>query len=125
FFDLSSLRGIEKLIIGQLIISTVQQTLFRRDHLPEDQRYPYYLYIDEFQEFANTSEDAMRELFNRTRKYHVGLTLAHQISSDLPAKLLSSIVGNVGTLVCMQFASDDAGYPLKAGHRYTTMVSGL
>jgi hypothetical protein len=56
FFDLSSLRGIEKLIIGQLIISTVQQTLFRRDHLPENQRYPYYLYIDEFQEFANTSE---------------------------------------------------------------------
>jgi hypothetical protein len=110
FFDLSSLRGIEKLIIGQLIISTVQQTLFRRDHLPEAQRYPYYLYIDEFQEFANTSEDAMRELFNRTRKYHVGLTLAHQISSDLPQKLLASIVGNVGTLVCMQLAADDARY---------------
>jgi hypothetical protein len=110
FFDLSSLRGIEKLIIGQLIISTAQQTLFRRDHLPENERYPYYLYIDEFQEFANTSEDAMRELFNRTRKYHVGLTLAHQISSDLPQKLLASIVGNVGTLVCMQLAADDARY---------------
>jgi len=110
FFDLSSLRGIEKLIIGQLIISTVQLTLFRRDHLPENARYPYYLYIDEFQEFANTSEDAMRELFNRTRKYRVGLTLAHQISSDLPQKLLASIVGNVGTLVCMQLAADDARY---------------
>lgn len=110
FFDLSTLRGVEKLIIGQLIISTIQQTLFRRDHLPEPQRYPYYLYIDEFQEFANTSEGAMRELFNRTRKYHVGLTLAHQISADLPQKLLSTIVGNVGTLVCMQLAADDARY---------------
>ena len=52
----------------------------------------------------------MRELFNRTRKYRVGLTLAHQISSDLPQKLLASIVGNVGNLVCMQLAADDARY---------------
>src|SRR5262249_18925558 len=73
-------------------------------------RIPYYLYIDEFQTYAADSEQSLISILNGARKYKLGITLAHQTTADIPSKLLSTIVGNVGTVVTLQLAAEDAPY---------------
>lgn len=55
-------------------------------------------------------ETSLIELFNRARKYKVGVTIAHQVTADIPAKLLSTIIGNVGTTGALQLAAEDAHF---------------
>lgn len=109
-FDLSRIHGNQETILGQLILSHVLQTLLKRDAEPEADRVPYHLYIDEFQLFAEHSESAFRDMLNRARKYRMSVTLAHQVTADIPSKLLEVILGNVGTKVCMQLAPTDAEF---------------
>ena len=97
-------------IMGQLLMAQIQQTIFRRDPLPESTYIPYSLYVDEFQTYAQTSEQSFIETLNKARKYHFAMTLAHQVTSDIPGKLLSSIVGNVGTVVALQLSAEDAPF---------------
>ena len=110
FFDLSRIHGNQQTLIGQLILSHFLQTLLKRDAEPEPDRIPYHLYIDEFQLFAEQSEAAFRDMLNRARKYRASITLAHQVTADIPAKLLEVILGNVGTKVCLQLAPTDAEF---------------
>lgn len=109
-FDYSRIYGTQQTIIGQLTLSHLLQTLLKRDGQPEADRIPYHLYIDEFQTFAEQSESAFRDLLNRARKYKMSVTLAHQVTADIPPKLLEVILGNVGTKVCMQVATTDAEF---------------
>lgn len=109
-FDLSRIYGNQETILGQLILSHVLQTLLKRDAEPEADRVPYHLYIDEFQLFAEHSESAFRDMLNRARKYRMSVTLAHQVTADIPSKLLEVILGNVGTKVCMELAPTDAEF---------------
>jgi hypothetical protein len=110
FLNLSRLRGVEASTVGQLILAQIQQALLVRDELPENQRIPYYLYIDEFQTYAAQSEQSLINLFNGARKYKLAVTIAHQTTADIPSKLLSSIVGNVGTVMTLQLAAEDAPF---------------
>ena len=109
FCNLSKLRGAQAAILGQLIIATIQQTLLRREQIKENNRTPYFFYIDEFSVFT-TSEQAFVDLFERARKYRCGVTLAHQVMADLPSKLLDAIVGNVATMLVMQLGAGDAPF---------------
>jgi hypothetical protein len=81
----------------------------RREQIREDNRTPYFFYIDEFSTFT-TSEQSFVDLFERARKYRCGVTLAHQVTADLPSKLLDVIVGNVATMLVMQLGSGDASF---------------
>jgi len=85
FLNLSKLRGVQAQILGQLCIATIQQTLLRREQISEQNRLPYMFYIDEFSMFT-TSEQSFIDLFERARKYKMGVTLAHQVIADLPPK---------------------------------------
>jgi hypothetical protein len=96
--------------MGQLLIAQIQQTIFHRDPMPESTYIPYALYIDEFQTYATTGEQSFIETLNKARKYHFALTLAHQVTSDIPPKLLSSIVGNVGTVIALRTSAEDAPF---------------
>ena len=109
FCNVSKLRGEQAATLGQLIIATIQQTLLRREQIPEKDRTPYLLYIDEFSTFT-TSEQSFIDLFERARKYRCGVMLAHQVTADLPSKLLDVIVGNVATMLCMQLGAGDAPF---------------
>lgn len=110
FADLSKLRGVQSQVVGQLLLAHIQQTLLHRDTQPEEQRLPFFLFIDEFQTYAATSEGALIDLLNRARKYKMGVTLAHQVTADIPPKLLSVITGNVGTLITMQVSAEDTPF---------------
>jgi DNA helicase HerA-like ATPase len=92
-------------LLGQLIVSRFQQALMTRATVPEESRVPFFLYLDEFQFFTNTSTDAFAQLFARARRYKMGLTLAHQTTSQIPDDLLKTILGNAGTIVAFNVSS--------------------
>jgi hypothetical protein len=108
--DLSKLRGLSGQILGQLVIATLQQTLTDREHLPEKDRLPTFLYIDEFALYAASSEQSFKDLFERARKYRVGVCIAHQVLSDIPATLRDVIIGNVGTVCTLAVGAGDAPF---------------
>jgi hypothetical protein len=110
FCNLSHLRGIQAEIVGQLLLAQIQQTFIRRDFMLETNLIPYFFYIDEFQTYATSSEKSFQEILNRFRKYKVALTMAHQVTADIPSKLLSVIIGNVGTAIALKLAGEDAPF---------------
>ena len=91
--------------MGSLLLSKIQMAAFSRTDLPPEKRVPFYLYIDEFQNFATQS---FIETLSEARKYRLSLTLAHQNLSQLPKELPASILANCGIQVCFKVSRDDA-----------------
>ncbi|MDP7069573.1 MAG: TraM recognition domain-containing protein, partial [Candidatus Peribacteraceae bacterium] len=81
-----------------------------RADIPEDERRDFYLYVDEFQNFATES---FATILSEARKYRLNLTMANQyvaqlLIGDNNTKLRDAVFGNVGTLISFQVGSDDA-----------------
>jgi DNA helicase HerA-like ATPase len=110
FLNVSELRDRQLECTGQLLLAQTQQAILSRNKILERQRIPYYLYIDEFQIFAEHSGDSLRNLFNGARKFRLAVTLAHQTTADIPPRLLRTIVDNAGTKICRRLEADDAAY---------------
>ncbi len=67
-------------LLGMMIVSQVRLAAFRRANLPEDERVPHFLYIDEFQNFVTPS---IESILSEARKYRLWLILAHQYLDQL------------------------------------------
>ena len=65
----------------------------KRAAMPEEQRKDFYLYVDEFQNFAT---DTFDEILSESRKYHLNLILANQFLGQLSDRIRKTIFGNVG-----------------------------
>jgi hypothetical protein len=78
-----------------------------RADVPEEQRPDFYLYVDEFQNFA--TED-FAQILSEARKYHLNLTVGNQFISQIDQKIRDAVFGNVGTVVSFRIGTDDAGY---------------
>jgi Putative DNA-binding domain/Type IV secretion-system coupling protein DNA-binding domain len=83
------LLGTSSDLLGSLILSKIQMAAFSRADMPEEKRRPFYLYIDEFQNFA---AENFAQVLDEARKYKLALTLAHQNLGQVPAKLKSSLL---------------------------------
>jgi len=83
-------------LFGALIVSRMQSAVMSRANVPMDQRVPFYLYIDEFQNFTT---DTFEEILSESRKYGLGLYLTNQLIGQLSDKLRDTVFGNVGTIV--------------------------
>ncbi|HRS96575.1 MAG TPA: type IV secretion system DNA-binding domain-containing protein [Smithella sp.] len=92
-------------LLGSLLIGKLKLAAMTRAELPEKQRTPFYLFIDEFQNFI--SED-FETILSEARKYGLGLTLAHQNLDQIDHKLQASILGNVGAQVVFRLSHHDA-----------------
>jgi hypothetical protein len=92
-------------LLGSLIVSQLQLAVMRRAALPKESRDPYYLYVDEFQDFTTS---AFAKILSEARKYQLCLTLAHQYTSQLDEKTKNAILANVGTIVMFQSYPADA-----------------
>lgn len=92
-------------MLGLIIIARLQSAIMRRAAVPTDQRPPFYLYVDEFQ---NVITDTFASLLAESRKYGLAVHLTNQYFSQLPVKLQNAILGNVGTLLTFQVGVDDA-----------------
>lgn len=95
-------------LIGQLIVSKFQTATMSRADIPEQERRPFYLYLDEFQNFVSTAAESYSQILSRARKYRLGITLAHQQTAQIPDSLLKDIIGNVSSIMCFQVSHLDA-----------------
>jgi hypothetical protein len=96
-------------ILGTLLVSQFQLAAFRRANLPQFARTPYYLFIDEFQNFKTS---AFNEIVIEARKYRLCLTLANQKLKDLDTETQSAVEA-VETMIFFRLVDDDAR---KFGH---------
>ncbi|MEM0328371.1 MAG: TraM recognition domain-containing protein [Nitrososphaeria archaeon] len=80
-------------LIGSLLMTKIRMAAFSRSNIPKEKRVPFYLYIDEFQNFA-TKE--FIDTLSEARKYGLSLIMAHQNLSQLPKDLQDSILTNCG-----------------------------
>jgi hypothetical protein len=91
-------------IYGSLIVSQIQQAVFRRGSVPMDRRTPVYVYVDEFQDFSTSS---FGKILSQARKFNLGLTLANQHPKQIP-DLIDDVKGCVSTFVMFQMDSEHA-----------------
>ncbi len=96
--------------IGSMLVTKFQIDAMSRADIPEEERRDFYLYVDEFQNFATES---FATILSEARKYRLNLTMANQyvaqlLIGDNNTKLRDAVFGNVGTLISFQVGSDDA-----------------
>lgn len=92
-------------LLGSLMLAKIQAAAFSRTDMPELQRQKFYLYIDEFQNFATENFISM---LGEARKYRLALLLAHQNLAQLPATLRASILSNCGLQAYFRISRDDS-----------------
>lgn len=92
-------------MLGLILISKLQVATLKRAHRASADRTPFYLYVDEFQNFAT---DTFISLLSESRKYGLGIHLTNQYLSQLPNEIRDSVLGNVGTLVSFEVGAEDA-----------------
>ena len=92
-------------LIGSMIITKMQQAAMQRANMPEEERLPFYFYVDEFQNFAT---DTFANILSEARKYKLSLTVSHQYMAQLTPTIKSTIFGNVGTLISFRVGPEDA-----------------
>ncbi|GIW65911.1 MAG: hypothetical protein KatS3mg094_430 [Candidatus Parcubacteria bacterium] len=93
------------MLLGGLLITKFQLTAMSRVDVPEDQRLDFYLYVDEFQNFATES---FVNILSEARKYRLNLIIAHQYLEQVPENIIKSVFGNVGNLIIFRCGSFDA-----------------
>jgi hypothetical protein len=91
------------LLLGGLIVSTIGLAAFSRAETQT--RKPFFLYVDEFQNFTTLM---LANMMSELRKYGVGLTLAHQYMHQLEPEILHAVLGNAGTLISFRVGPEDA-----------------
>jgi hypothetical protein len=92
-------------LLGALIISRLQFTAMQRVKTTEEKRRDFYVYADEFQNFASGS---FASILSEARKYRLCLNLTHQYTAQLPEEMLDAVFGNVGTTVTFALGAPDA-----------------
>lgn len=103
------LIGVENsYLLGTFVVSKIHQAIMARQAMEKQSRNPFFLYIDEFQNFITPS---MGAILSGARKYSLGLVLAHQDLAQLiknDSELASSVLANAGTRICFRLSDTDA-----------------
>lgn len=105
-------------LLGLIMVSKINMAAMSRADIPEDQRKDFYLYVDEFQNFAT---DTFGEILSEARKYRLALIMAHQFiaqiggSGDKQGKwgkpsIKDAVFGNAGTIMSFKVGAEDAEY---------------
>ncbi|MFH1930131.1 MAG: helix-turn-helix domain-containing protein, partial [Pseudomonadota bacterium] len=103
-------------LLGSLFMAKIQMAAFSRSNIPKDERVPFYLYIDEFQNFAN---DSFSVILSEARKYGLSLIMAHQSLAQLPTALKSIVLGNTGIQVYFRLNRQDSQTLAKEAFEYS------
>jgi len=92
-------------LLGAMMITKMQLAAMSRVDTPEEERRDFYLYVDEFQNFAT---DSFCNILSEARKYRLNLVMAHQYIEQLGEKVWPAVQGNVGTLIVFRVGAADA-----------------
>lgn len=94
-------------LLGGLLITKLQLSAMERVDIPEKERLDFYLYVDEFQNFA---VESFAGILSEARKYRLCLTMAHQYIAQLTDEVREAVFGNVGTIITYRVGSPDGLY---------------
>ena len=102
-------------LLGGLLVTKLQLAAMSRVDIPEEERRDFYLYVDEFQNFATES---FANILSEARKYRLALVLANQYVAQLIQSVAGSrstavrdaIFGNVGTIISFRVGAEDAEF---------------
>lgn len=104
-------------LLGAMLITKIQLAAMGRVHIPEEERRDFYLYVDEFQNFATSS---FNKILSEARKYRLNLTLANQYIAQIPEDVQKAIFGNCGSMVSFVMGSEDAQvFSREYGEKYS------
>jgi hypothetical protein len=92
-------------LLGALLVTKIQLASMSRADIPADQRVPFYLYVDEFQNFAT---DSFATILSEARKYALNLTVANQYIAQMSQEVKDAVFGNVGSMIAFRMGADDA-----------------
>lgn len=92
-------------ILGSLLLTSISSAAFSRVNVSEENRVPFFVYLDEFQNFSTLS---IVNMLSELRKYKVGMCLAHQYMQQLEREILDAVLGNVGTHISFRIDTMDA-----------------
>jgi hypothetical protein len=93
-------------LLGTLIIWKIYEAAMSRADMSAEDRKDFFLYVDEFQNFATES---FTEILSESRKYKLSLTFANQYLGQLPGTVRKTVFGNVANILSFRVGSDDAG----------------
>jgi hypothetical protein len=103
--------------LGLILVPRILLSALSRQNVPEEQRRDYYLYVDEFQNFATPD---FAQILSEARKYRLSLTVANQFIGQMDEEVKNAVFGNVGTVVSFRVGVTDANY---LQHEYTPTFS--
>ncbi len=92
-------------LLGAMVISQLQIAAMNRVNIAKEERRDFFLYVDEFQNFATTS---FVKILSEARKFRLNLILTNQYTAQLPEEIQKAIFGNAGTIVSFVVGADDA-----------------
>ncbi len=98
-------------LLGAMLITKIQLAAMERVRIPEEDRADFYLYVDEFQNFAT---DSFAGILSEARKYRLNLIIAHQyigqLVTDVSTKVRDAVFGNCGTMIVFRVGANDAEF---------------
>lgn len=92
-------------LLGALLVTKVQMAAMSRADIAASDRAPFYLYVDEFQNFAT---DSFATILSEARKYGLHLTVANQYTAQMLPQVRDAVFGNVGSIIAFRMSADDA-----------------
>jgi hypothetical protein len=92
-------------LLGSMLITKIQLAAMGRTRIAETERRDFYLYVDEFQNFAT---DSFATILSEARKYRLNLAMVNQYISQMPETVKDAVFGNVGTMVSFRVGASDA-----------------
>ncbi|RJO59995.1 DUF87 domain-containing protein [candidate division WS5 bacterium] len=94
-------------LLGSLMITKMQLAAMARAKIKPEDRKDFFLYVDEFQNFAT---DSFAKILSEARKYRLSLALANQYVAQMEETVRDAVFGNVGTLISFRVGATDAAY---------------
>jgi len=95
------------LLLGALLVNKLQLAAMSRVEMPEEKRQDFFLYVDEFQNFAT---EAFVNILSEARKYRLSLILGHQYITQMTESVRDAVFGNIGTLLSFRVGAEDAEF---------------
>lgn len=93
--------------LGLILVPRILISAMSRQDMPEEERRDFYLYVDEFQNFATPD---FAQILSEARKYRLNLIVANQFIGQMEEEVKNAVFGNVGTLVAFRIGVTDANY---------------
>ena len=103
--------------LGLILVPKILMAAMSRQDVSEEQRRDFYLYVDEFQNFATPD---FAQILSEARKYRLNLTVANQFIGQMEEEVKNAVFGNVGTVISFRLGVADANF---LQHEYTPVFN--